>query len=534
MPATRNSKISRISKVFVARHARKSSSGSLWDTLLVMVVLAIISAAALRYVYEHGYTLYYGDATAHVNIARRITDSRTPGFDQLGTVWLPLPHLLTVPLAADDRFWRTGLAGAVPAAIGFILAGTFLFAAAKSVFSSRAAGFAAAGLLALNPNLLYLQSTPMTEPIFLACLMAVLYFTLLYERSQSLLAVAGAGLAAMAGTLTRYEGWFVLAFVAFYLLLVSKRRMLLAGVLFSLIAIAGPLAWLAHNYYYTGDMLSFYRGPHSAKAIQGAAFYPGRDNWAVAWLQYRTAARLAIGPALLWIGLIGAIGALGKKVIWPLVLLALPPIFYLWSLHSGGTPIFVPTQWPFSYYNTRYGLALLPLVAFSAAGIVAWTPARLRGIAAIVVIAIGLVPWLMDPRPETVITWKESQVNSVARREWTSEAAEFLRANYRPGSGVFTTFGDLTGIFQRARIPLRDTLTWDNWPEWPAAVARPDLFLREEWAVAVGGDPVQTAINRAYLRGPRYTLQKVIMVKGAPVVEIYRRDSRGGLTAILP
>jgi len=191
----------------VARHARKSSSGSLWDTLLVMVVLAIISAAALRYVYEHGYTLYYGDATAHVNIARRITDSRTPGFDQLGTVWLPLPHLLTVPLATDDRFWRTGLAGAVPAAIGFILAGTFLFAAAKSAFSSRAAGFAAAGLLALNPNLLYLQSTPITEPIFLACLMAVLYFTLLYERSQSLLAVAGAGLAAMAGTLTPLRGW---------------------------------------------------------------------------------------------------------------------------------------------------------------------------------------------------------------------------------------------------------------------------------------------------------------------------------------
>jgi hypothetical protein len=82
-----------------------------------------------------------------------------------------------------------------------------------------------------------------------------------------------------------------------------------------------------------------------------------------------------------------------------------------------------------------------------------------------------------------------------------------------------------------AGIPLRDTLTWDNWPHWPAAVARPDLFLRDEWAVAFGGDPVQSAINRAFLRGPRYTLQKTIMVKGAPVVEIYRRDSQRGLAA---
>jgi hypothetical protein len=499
-----------------------------------MVVLAILSAAALRYVYDHGYTLYYGDATAHVNIARRLTDSRTPGFDQLGTVWLPLPHLLTMPLAADDRFWSTGLAGAVPAAICFILAGTFLFASAKLAFSSRAAGFAAAGVLALYPNHLYHQSTPMTEPVFLACLMAVLFFTLLYQRSQSIFAVIGAGLAAVAGALTRYEGWFLIPFVAFYFVLAAKKRALLVGLLFALIAVAGPLAWLAHNFYYTGDMLSFYRGPDSAKAIQGAAFYPGRDNSAVAWLQYRTAARLAIGPALLWMAVAGALGALARKAIWPLVLLALPPVFYLWSLHSGGTPIFVPTQWPFSYYNTRYGLALLPLAAFASAAIVAWAPSQLRAIAAAGVLAVATVPWLMDLRPEAVITWKESQVNSVARRAWTREAAEFLRAHYRPRSGVFTTFGDLTGIFQRAGIPLRDTLTWDNWPEWRSAVARPDLFLREEWAVAIGGDPVQTALNRAYLRGPRYTLQKIIVVKGAPVVEIYRRDSRSGLTTVQP
>ena len=120
-------------------------------------------------------------------------------------------------------------------------------------------------------------------------------------------------------------------------------------------------------------------------------------------------------------------------------------------------------------------------------------------------------------------------MNSTARRAWTHEAAEFLRANYRPGTGIFTTFGDVTGVFREAGIPLRDTHTWDITPDWQAAVSRPDLFLREEWAVAFAGNPVQSAILHAYRRGPRYTLQKVIAVRGADVVEIYRRDSSHGI-----
>jgi Dolichyl-phosphate-mannose-protein mannosyltransferase len=506
-------------------------AGVWWDTPLAVVVFALLSAAAVRFISQRGYTLYYGDAQAHLNIARRIVDSRTPGFDQLGTVWLPLPHLLMTPLVRDDYLWQTGLAGAIPSAVCFVLAAAFLFAAAKSEFASNAAGAAAAALLALNPNLLYLQSAPMTEPVFLACLMALLYFTLRFRRTQSMAPVIGAGLAAFAGTLTRYEGWFLIPFVSLYLFAVAKRRSLAVAAVFVILAALGPLAWLAHNAYYSGDALAFYRGPDSAKAIQGAAFYPGDHNWAVAWLQFCTAAQLCLGPALVWAGLLGALGALVKRSIWPLMLLSLPPFFYVWSVHSAHTPIFVPSLWPFSYYNTRYGLAILPLAAFAAASLVAWAPPRLRAITAAAVIGIGVAPWIIEPHLESCITWKESQVNSEARRAWTSEAAEFLRSNYQPRSGVFTTFGDITGIFERAGIPLRDTLTWDNWPHWPAAVARPDLFLREEWAVAMGGDPVQSAINRAFLRGPRYTLQKMIMVKGAPVIEIYRRDSQHGLVA---
>src|ERR1700676_5354110 len=100
----------------------------------IAALLAIISITAASWCFGRGYILYYGDAEAHMNIARRILDSRTPGPEQIGTGWLPLPHLLMIPFVARDDWWRTGLAGAIPSAGCFILAGAFLFAAARRAF----------------------------------------------------------------------------------------------------------------------------------------------------------------------------------------------------------------------------------------------------------------------------------------------------------------------------------------------------------------------------------------------------------------
>jgi hypothetical protein len=49
--------------------------------------------------------------------------------------------------------------------------------------------------------------------------------------------------------------------------------------------------------------------------------------------------------------------------------------------------------------------------------------------------------------------------------------------------------------------------------------------LWEKWGLVQGGDPVQTAINRARRRGPNYELARQIIVKGAPVIEIYERNT---------
>jgi hypothetical protein len=116
--------------------------------------VALASAAAIAFFYSHGWLLYYGDAEAHLNIARRIVDSQTPGYDQLGTPWLPVPHLLMLPFVIRDTLWRNGLAGAIPSGICLVAAGAFLFLAVRRVFGGDAPAFAAAAAFALNPNVL--------------------------------------------------------------------------------------------------------------------------------------------------------------------------------------------------------------------------------------------------------------------------------------------------------------------------------------------------------------------------------------------
>jgi len=492
-----------------------------------VAVLTAVSVAAVWWCASLGYTLYYGDAEAHLNIARRVLDSRTPGPEQLGTVWLPLPHLLMLPFVVRDAWWWSGIAGAIPAAACFVAAGTFLFAAARMAFSSQAAGWAAGAIFALNPNMLYLQATPMTEPMFAAALAALLWATVGFRQSQSLAMVLAAAAASVAASLTRYEGWFLVPFTVVYLLFTARKKWHV--VVFTLLASLGPLAWLAHNQYYYSNPLEFYNGEYSAVAIyhrqlaQGMTRYPGDHEWVKAARYYIAAMNLTIGWPALGFGAVGAIIALVRRVWWPLVLLMLPPVFYVWSVYSSGTPIYVPNLWPNAWYNTRYGLAALPLVAFAGASIVTLLPKKWQAVSvASIAVVVGGLAMLAGP----AACWTESEVNSAARRTWTREAAALLQAQYRPGSSLIYSFGDLTGVLRQAHIPLVAGRHEGNRPYWDAAAQRPEIFLRDEWALVSSGDKIATAIVRTGRLGPHYELRGQFIVKGAPVIELYRRSIR--------
>lgn len=479
--------------------------------LLAFASLLLYGGSAAWTLWSRGYAYFYGDAEAHLNIARRIFDSRTPGPEQIGTVWLPLPHVLLAMFARNDAWWVSGLAGVVPGVLCFALAGALLYAAARRTLGPGA-GLAAALLFAANPNLLYLQSTAMTEPVMAAALAALLCATLRYRDQQSVWTLLVLAAASNAASLTRYEGWFLIPFLTIFVWITARNKQ--HAYLFALLASAAPVAWFAHNIFYYGDALAFYNGPYSARAIlqrqlgEGMV-QPAAGNWSLSALYYAQAARDVVGDPLLIVAGLGSVAALFKRAWWPLLLLVLPGAFYIWSIHSSGTPVFVPELDPYTRYNTRYALALLPLAAFAGAALLALLPERVRTGAAITLV-LGVA--FGHYRAGVPISWEEARVGSEARREWTAQAAAYLKDNYRSGAGIVFWFGDLAPVFRAAGIPFREGLYQDNGSLWD-----PALFPQEKWALAQEGDPVDKAV-----RGKFNVVQR-IEVKGAPAVLIYRR-----------
>src|SRR2546428_8973967 len=105
----------------------QASRGWHRETVWVGVLTGLCSLVSFSIYFRHGDILLYGDAVAHINIARRVFDSRTPGLLQLGTVWLPLPHLLMIPFLVSNSMWRSGVGGSIPSVIAYGLGGVGIF-----------------------------------------------------------------------------------------------------------------------------------------------------------------------------------------------------------------------------------------------------------------------------------------------------------------------------------------------------------------------------------------------------------------------
>src|SRR5262245_16512570 len=171
------------------------------DRFAVMVIAAVIIGGALAYLIKHNQTYVHIDAIAHVNKARGLFDNFTPGLKQLGSIWLPLQHLLIAPLAWSDVLWRTGLAGSLLSAVCYVGTGWFIFATALRCTGARVAAWIAFLFFALNPRILYLFTTPMTEPLMIFCASGLVYFLICWIQTERRQSLALAAVWAMCGTL---------------------------------------------------------------------------------------------------------------------------------------------------------------------------------------------------------------------------------------------------------------------------------------------------------------------------------------------
>ena len=147
-----------------------------WIIFFSVVIIGIFSAFFL-YGLDRYSLLYYGDSISHLVRARELVDSINPGlFEQLGTVWLPLPHLLLLPFTLIDPLFWTGFAGTAISLPCLAITSVFLYKIIKSQLNVWYIAIVGALLYATNPNILYLGITPMTEAPFMLFFVGGAYY----------------------------------------------------------------------------------------------------------------------------------------------------------------------------------------------------------------------------------------------------------------------------------------------------------------------------------------------------------------------
>ncbi len=418
-------------------------------------------------------TLSHYDARAHLVVARRIVDSLTPGWRQIGAVWLPLPHVLDLIAVLPDWGYRSGYP-AVAISIVSLAAGLAALAAYLWRHTrSRAAALAAPALILANPNLLYLQSTPMTEPLLLGLAgLSVLAVDRWIEQPTSRTTwQARAALAAL--TLTRYEGWcFAVALIATGAWLQWTRGARIALALVP--AFAGAvLGFLLFGYASTGAFF-----------VSDGFFVP--DNPAhhapLVALHQVVSGALALGGGVLVasaaVGAAAALVALARRRTEALSLVLLATGALPFYAFYEGHPL-----------RVRYMIPIVAVGGLLAGSAIARLPRRLRAAGAAALVA--LVLWQRPPL--------DAQAPMVLEAQWETpfrlqrEAVTRYLVSVYDGTPILASMGSLGHYMQEtshAGLPLASFLHEGNGDLWAAALVKPSRYVN--WMLieerAEGGD----------------------------------------------
>ena len=191
----------------------------------VALVAVIVGVAAAWFASAHDLTMLYADARSHLTIARRLVDGPNHNIVQLGTVWLPLPHLALLPFVWSRALWHSGIA-AIPVDVACLVVESLaLFSLATTLTRSKRVAWLAVVLLLTNPSILYLHTTALTEPVLFASLLVTVAMLARWAGAHKPYSggeiALYCGLPAAAMVLSRYDGWAMAGAATVYVLVVA-------------------------------------------------------------------------------------------------------------------------------------------------------------------------------------------------------------------------------------------------------------------------------------------------------------------------
>jgi hypothetical protein len=375
---------------------KNKQSGQRWDRSFVATILVacVTSISATVFVFKHHWILAYGDAYSHMEIGRRLLDSITPGVGQLGGVWLPLPHVLIALFAWNDYLWQTGLGGSFVGMGCYITTAIYLFLAARRLTSNSTAAFIGTLVYILNPNVLYLQATPLTEPVCQVTFTMACYYMLAWGQEDSRKYLVLAAASTFLATIARYDGWILVPLFPIIIILtgILKKHSLqkIEGNLIIFLALGslGIILWLLWGQIIFGDPLYFQHGPFSAQqqTMLTTTFQRVERGHLLndIWI-YTVDSLQTIGTGMFVLALIAILFFLYKRWKAPdtLAILAFlaPFPFYIAALFGGQIPIFnahipfypsgmIPFSEGLNLFNARYGSEMVAPAAIFIATLV--------------------------------------------------------------------------------------------------------------------------------------------------------------------
>lgn len=490
----------------------------------IVFLLTSISAFSFLIFLENGLGLAYNDARSHLDIGRRVVEGLKPGLAQLGSVWLPLPHLLMIPTIWNDFMWHSGLAGALQSMISFVATGFIVFYFLKQLGVGWLGRIIGVLIFVLNLNILYLQSTAMTELLLIALMMAGVYELLLWFKNDKILSLIKSAFWIMLSSLVRYDGWFLFVFSAMIIAIqVFRKKGFKATegtvIFFATLSGFGIVLWFLWNQLIFKDALYFMFGPYAAatqqKQLAEAGVLATKGNLLFSIKVYLYALFYNSNTFLAILGIIGAIVlGLDKKIRVSVKIatsaLFAPVIFNILALYLGHSVLFIQGLSGNTWFNARYGVMMMPSFAIFI-GYLIQRAEKIRGL------LIGLMIFVLffSFANLDAVTIDDARVGSSQKN--VTEVSGWLADNAKEKPGfVLISVASHDAIIFSSGLPMKRFIHEGTGAYWESAIAYPDRWAR--WIVLRTND-LNDQVFKAIRKTPGF--KNYNLVGKYPFADIY-------------
>ena len=500
--------------VFVNRYA----------LFFLIMILSGISLFCFMYYLNNGLGIAYNDARSHLDIGRRVVEGLKPGLAQLGSVWLPLPHLLTVPTIWNDFMWHSGLAGALQSMISFVGTALLIYFFLLRLGVGLWGRLTGVLVFVANINVLYLQSTAMTELLLLATMTAGVYELLIWSKTEKILPLIKSSFWIMLSTLIRYDGWFLLLMAACLIFIKTfkeKGYKPSEGIFlfFSILGGLGVIMWVLWNQLIFKDALYFIFGPYSARAqqtqLEEAGVLATKGDFFLSLKIYFYALMYNSYGFTVILGIIGAVFMyLDKKIpvnmrLMLLTLLA-PFIFNVLALYLGHSVLFIQGVSGGTWFNARYGIMMMPSLAVFIGYLMHRT-----GYLKYSVLGLWLFVIVFAFANQDAVTIDDARVGSSQKN--VSEVSGWLKEHTKDKEGfILISAASHDAIIFSSGLPMKRFIHEGTGKYWESATTSPDRWAR--WIIMRTYDMNDQTFNTV---SKTDALSKYDLVGQYPFADIY-------------